>query len=199
MSQVGVWPRLGCLERWAPLLMAWINTGREQWAESWKERERWKLMQMGDFKIGGEAENDPRRKRGTPQLSRNRALVCLESRRHRGWAQRPHSAVEDWRPPCLKGPPCLTISWQLGFFIMPLFRMDVILTSKRSSYLFRGTREPHFHSEDNFHLVYLRWICWLRRVGTIDLLLFYRFNIPFRMHCWCLFISHIYFCLTVKL
>lgn len=82
---------------------------------------------------------------------------------------------------------------------MPLFRMDVILTSKRSSYLFRGTREPHFHSEHSFHLVYLRWVCWLLRVGTIDLLLFYRFNIPFRMHCWCLFISHIYFCETLRL
>lgn len=82
---------------------------------------------------------------------------------------------------------------------MPLFRTDVILTSKRSSYLFRGTREPHFHSEHNFHLVYLRWICWLLPVGAIDLLLLYRFNIPFRMHCWRLFFSHIYFCLTVKL
>lgn len=53
MSWVGVWPRLGCLERWAPLLMAWINTGREQRAKSWKEREWWKLIQLGDFKIGG--------------------------------------------------------------------------------------------------------------------------------------------------
>lgn len=40
MSWVGVWPGRGCLERWAPLLMAWINTGRE-------------LIQLGDFKIGG--------------------------------------------------------------------------------------------------------------------------------------------------
>lgn len=154
MGWVGVWPRLGCLERWAPVVYG-VDQYRKRAAGWIMERERvMKADPTRRFRNRGvRLKMIWRRKRGTPQLSRNWALVCLESRRHRGWAQQAHSAEEDWRPPCLQGPPCLTTSWQLGFFIMPLFRTDVILTSKRSSYLFRGTREPHFHSEHNFHLV----------------------------------------------
>lgn len=44
----------------------------------------------------------------------------------------------------------------------------------------------------------IRWKHSLLQVETIDLLLLYRVNIPFGMHC-CSAISHIYFCFTVKL
>lgn len=85
---------------------------------------------------------------------------------------------------------------------MPLFRKDLMLTSKCSSYLFRRTQEPHLHSFHNVELIYLLWIvnrnAKITRSYKLKPLLFYRFNIPFSMHC-CSVISHIYFYFTVKL
>lgn len=118
------------------------------------EREWRELTWLGILKKGGGGwswKRPEKEKRNPPHLSRNRALVCLESRRRRGRAQQRKADI--LLTP--KGLPCLKISWQLGFSIMPLFIRDEILASKCSSYLFRRTHEPHLHSDRNNDSVYL--------------------------------------------
>lgn len=107
---------------------------RGQWAEPPSHGKRVMIANpTGDCTKGDGAENDLRNPSwaGTERLSGWRAggVVAASSDLH--------NAVEDWHCPRPKGLTCLRISWQLGFFITPLFREVMKLTSKCSSYLFR--------------------------------------------------------------